>query len=222
MKKILMIGLCTFIMILNMLSTAEEVIGIESLTLEQNSLVEYAREQADILTDALTNNGLLTRTEYQLEDEVVSLLISTDYSTPVAVFLILPNDCFDADEIFKKNGSQQEMENFICFSVAHDANILLCTDKSFHNWSRRMSMYGIMEDCPYEIAYIELVYDSNAPQIVTAFCRDESNRAITQTSFVYNPNFFPEAIYATLPVVAQSSWEQMNTFFIKMPSECPQ
>lgn len=172
-------------------------------------MFEIALNEADILTDIFENEvfiedhvgGYLSKADYEA-------LIGNSYESPATAVFFLPKDTFDREAV---SGGYPLPLSSVCFDFMFEVNDLY-TDGSFAELSSRISVFGC-EDIPdlENMAYVELVYSKDGPQIVVGFCKDDSGMVLTKASFIYNPSFietFVDDGNATFPYVFCQTWDE--------------
>ena len=207
-RKLCLVCLLAFIWtFVGMNGLSEE--GENAIDHEKEILVEHTLEQASMLSDVIQTSDLMERSTQRLDSDVVEMVKKTDFSMPDYAIIVVPTAEFESRSIMANLGFHENLLNYVCFSVIYDAN-LLYTNGLFADWSNTMSIYDTMNENEHEIAYVVLVYGKDSPQVATAFCNTEEGDTITKTSIVYNTNLHSDAIYATLPDVAEATWKDVE------------
>lgn len=174
------------------------------------ALCEYAVRQSEALMAARLSDSGLSDELGRLDAETSRRLAALEGAKPDYAALLLPSENFDRDAILERNGFDETMVPTVAFELVRAANRRY-GDDAFADWSDRYSLYGVYDGDAPELAYAELIYGKDAPQTVTVFVRLANGVCLTRTSFADNPSASPEPTYITLPELADSFWEDLDT-----------
>ena len=180
-------------------------------------LREFSVTNAVDLCSVVSKNDFQKQYMDNLDASLQEMIINMDPSSPDYMFVLSVSPDLDLNSVLDEYALTETMGATFCFDSIYDANSVF-SERSFAEWAERVRIYDVENqlDVIPPVVYTVLVYSKDAPQIVTAFFKQNETTWITKTSFVYNTNIEPDSIYAAFPIIASNIWHDLDSTIIDM------
>ena len=178
---------------------------------------DFSVGKAVELISAVSEENYAERYMCSIDASVQEMIMQIDAGSPDYMFVLSSPKDMDLSAVFEEYALSDSLGAAFCFDAIYDANSAYI-DKSFAEWADRSCMYDVTGNINHypSVVYTVLVYSEHAPQIVTAFYREDDSAYITKTAFVYNTQLEPASIYAAFPYVALNIWGNLDSATIDL------